>query len=194
MTDKERYQRTFSLLQASPKKLMEVKTMNRDNTVVKLVPVRRLMSLCAAALLLAAMASVAYAADIGGIRRTIRLWIHGDPTDAVLEVRDGGYSLTYQDDKGEEKDIGGGGVAIENDGSERPLTEDEILEYLDSPDVEYLEDGTVWVYFRGQKVEITDKFEDGVCYVMVKDGEDIRYLTVRYQAGFSVSPNGYIEG
>ena len=194
MTDKERYKRTFSLLQASPKKLMEVKTMNRDNTVVKLVPVRRLMSLCAAALLLVAMASVAYAADIGGIRRTIRLWIHGDPTDAVLEVRDGGYSLTYQDDKGEEKDIGGGGVAIENDGSERPLTEDEILEYLDSPDVEYLEDGTVWVYFRGQKVEITDKFEDGVCYVMVKDGEDIRYLTVRYQAGFSVSPNGYIEG
>ena len=27
----------------------------------------------------------------------------------------------------------------------------------------------------------TDKFEDGVCYVELKDGDTIQYMTVKYQ-------------
>ena len=53
------------------------------------------------------------------------------------------------------------GVAYEN-GTERPLTADELLDEINMPEVEYEEDGTVWVYYLNQKMEITDKFENGV--------------------------------
>ena len=46
------------------------------------------------------------------------------------------------------------------------------MELLMMPDVEYEDDGSVWVYWLDQKVDITDKFVDGVCYVkFVKEGE-----------------------
>ena len=38
---------------------------------------------------------------------------------------------------------GGGGVAYEN-GTERLLTADELLDEINMPEVEYEEDGTVW--------------------------------------------------
>lgn len=184
MTDKERYKRTFSLLRASQLEFKEEMTMNKT----KILPVRRLVSLCAAALMIAAMASVAYAADVGGIRRVVEIWIHGDRTNAVLEVKEKSYTL--KNDQGETVQAGGG-VAIDIFGRERPLSEEEILDHLDTPEVEYKEDGTVWVYYRGQTLEITDLFQDGVCYVQLKDGDEVRYLTVQYQEGYSVSPHGY---
>ena len=184
MTDKERYKRTFSALRASQLEFKEEMTMNKT----KILPVRRLVSLCAAALMIAAMASVAYAADVGGIRRAVQVWIHGDQTNAVLEVKEGSYTL--KNDQGETVQAGGG-VAIDIFGRERPLSEEEILDHLDTPEVEYKEDGTVWVYYRGQTLEITDLFQDGVCYVQLKDGDEVRYLTVQYQEGYSVSTHGY---
>lgn len=33
------------------------------------------------------------------------------------------------------------------------------------PEVEYEADGRVWVFYRDQKIEITDLFEDGICHV-----------------------------
>lgn len=187
MTDKERYKRTFSALRASQLEFKEEMTMNKT----KILPVRRLVSLCAAALMIAAMATVAYAADVGGIRRAVQVWIHGDQTNAVMDIQNGHYLLSYEDENGEPQTVGGGGVAIDAFGRERPLTEEEILDHLDTPEVEYKEDGTVWVYYRGQTLEITDLFQDGVCYVQLKDGDEVRYLTVQYQEGYSVSPHGY---
>ena len=70
MTDKERYKRTFSLLRASQEDFMEVKAMN-DN--VRILPVRKLAALCAAVVLVVAMATVAYAADVGGIQRAVQV-------------------------------------------------------------------------------------------------------------------------
>ena len=156
-------------------------------------PARRLIGLCAAVILILGMATAAYAADVGGIQRRVQLWIHGDQTDVVLDIRSGQYTATYEDSEGNSHEFGGGGVAFKPDGSERPLTEEEILEHLDRPEVEYEDDGTVWVYYRGQKIEITGKFdEDGVCYVQLKDGDDILYMTVKYQDGYATSPNCYI--
>ncbi len=109
MTDKERYKRTFSLLRASQEDFMEVKAMN-DN--VRILPVRKLAALCAAVVLVVAMATVAYAADVGGIRRAVQIWIHGDQTNAVLDIRGNSYNLSYEDEDGNPRSIGGGGVAI----------------------------------------------------------------------------------
>ena len=41
----------------------------------------------------------AYAANVGGIQRTIQLWIHGDQTNATLNVSDNGtYTMEYYDE------------------------------------------------------------------------------------------------
>lgn len=188
MTNKERYKRAFSLLRASQHDFMEVKSMNQ----VKVLPVRRLIALCAAVVFVVAMATVAYAADIGGIRRTVQIWIHGDQTNAVLDIRGKSYTLSYEDENGEPHSIGGGGVAIGVFGKERPLTGEEILEELNYPEVVYQEDGSVWVYYHGQKLEITDKFVDGVCYVQLQEDDQTLYLTVTDQEGYAMSPHGYV--
>ena len=64
--------------------------------------------------------------------------------------------------------MGTGGISIQADGTEAPLSVEELQEHLNMPDVEYEEDGSVWVYYQNQKLEITDKFTDGVCYVKLE--------------------------
>ena len=82
MTNKQRYQRTFSVLHASEDCLMEVKTMKHT----KKINISRLAAVCAAAVMVMALACAAYAADVGGIQRSVQLWINGDQTDAVLDI------------------------------------------------------------------------------------------------------------
>ena len=150
--------------------------------------------LCAAVIAVFAMAGVCYAEDVGGIQRTIQLWCYGDQTDAVLEIQDGSYELTYEAADGVHSE-GGGGVAIDAFGRERPLTEEELLEDLQNRiDVTYREDGTVWVYYKDQSMEITDLFdENGVCFVQLKDGKKTVYLTVEYDSCFSWSTECYLQ-
>lgn len=190
MIDKQQYQRTFGVLHASGDFLKEDITMQ----TTKHFSMRKVSLLCAAVILIFSISTVCYAADVGGIRRTIQLWIHGDQTDAIMEIQDGQYQVTYEDQQGNLHQQSGGGIAIEPDGSERPVTEEEILEHLNNPEVEYKDDGTVWVYYRNQSLEITDRFDaDGVCYVQLKNGDDILYLTVRYQDGYSTSTNAFVQ-
>ena len=68
----------------------------------------RAVLVCAAVMLVLALAATAYAADVGGIQRTIQIWVHGDQTDAVLNVEDGEYSLVYTDENGETHEQFGG--------------------------------------------------------------------------------------
>lgn len=143
-------------------------------------------------LLAAGSGSAAYAMDVGGIQRIVQVWIHGDQTDAIFNVENGNYTLDYKDADGNDVSQGGGGVAYEN-GTERPLTADELLDEINMPEVEYEEDGTVWVYYLNQKMEITDKFEDGVCFVQLKADGQTQYITVKYQNGYATSPDGYIQ-
>lgn len=189
MTNKQWYQRTFSALHASEYNLTEVKTMKHT----KRIYVSRLAAACLAGAMMVGLATAAYAADLGGIQRSIQIWINGDQTDAVLDVQGSGYTVTYQDKDGTERQFGGGGVALDDNGSERPLTEAEIVEHLNAPDVQYREDGSVWVCYRGSELEITDRFdEDGVCHVQLNTDDGTLYLTVKDDGSFSYSPHSYI--
>lgn len=189
MTNKEKYQRAFSVLHASDEFIMEVKPMRQ--TTRKSIP--RLVAICAAIVMVIGMSVVAYAADVGGIQRTIQIWLHGEQTDAVLEIQDGEYSLGYEDAEGTPHEIHGGGVAFGDDGQERPLTDEEIMEHLNGPEVDYKEDGSVWVYYMDQALEVTDLFEDNVCYVQLKDGDDSLYMTIKYGRGHATSPHKYLS-
>lgn len=126
----------------------------------------------------------------------VQIWVHGDQTDAVMEIDPdseySSYTLSYTDENGEEVERSGGGIAMDEDGNERPLTQEELLEELNMPEVEYLDDGSVWVYYYNQKLEITDKFdEDGICYIQVSKGGEVLYLTIKYQGGYSCSRDRY---
>lgn len=148
----------------------------------------------AACVLLVGGSATAYASDFGGIQRTIQLWIHGDQTKVTIDYNiDGSYGMEYSDSEGNAVHQGGGGVALEADGSERPLTEKELMEHLNSPEVVYEDDGSVWIYYFDQKIDITDKFDDEVCYAKVSNGEETLYMTIKYQDGWSTSPNKYLS-
>lgn len=190
MTNKEKYKQAFSVLHASDISEGEVKYMAKLKKQQKM----KLAAAAVAACVIIGGAGTAYAENVGGIQRTIQLWMHGDQTSATFNFNtdDGSYNLEYQDANGETVSQGGGGVALGPDGSERPLTEEEIMEELNAPDVEYLDDGSVWVYYKNQKIEITDKFDkDNVCYVKIENGDETIYMTVKYQNGYSTSPDKY---
>ena len=191
MTEKERFQRAFAPLHASPDTMTEVMKMTERKT--KRPTLRRAATLGLAAALVLALGSVAYASDLGGIQRTVQLWIKGDQTDAVMTIDQGRYTIDYTDENGTAHEMGGGGIAIEDDGTERALTEEEMLEHLDAPEVEEREDGTVTVYYLDQKLDVTDKFdEDGVCYVQLEGGEKTIYMTIKRGNGYATSTTKYI--
>lgn len=189
MIDKEQYQRTFGVLHASELILKEETEMK-----TKHVPIRKALTLCAAVLLMLSLTAVCYGADVGGIRRTVQIWIHGDQTTAVMDIQDGQYTLSYEDADGNLHERGGGGVALGPFGQERPLTEEELLAHLNQPEVSYHDDGTVWVYWKEQAMEITHQFnDDGVCFLQLRDGEDTMYLTIQYENGYSMSSFGFVQ-
>ena len=189
MTNKEKYKQAFSGLHPLEPISPEVEQMVKIQKKHKFQVAAAILT----AFILVGGTGTVYAANIGGIQRTIQLWIHGDQTDATLDVKeDGSYSLNYSDENGKEVEQGGGGVAFDADGTERPLTEEEIMEQINMPEVEYEEDGSVWVYYENQKIEITDKFDnDKVCYVKIKGNEKTLYLTVKYQNGYCISEDKY---
>ena len=179
MMNKEKYKRAFSVLKPSEISFQEVDNMARLQKKTRIKTAAAIVTGC----ILIGGTGTAYAANVEGIQRTIQLWIHGDQTTATLNVSDDGtYTMEYYDEDGNLSQSGGGGIAMDADGTTRPLTEAELLAEIDSPEVEYEEDGSVWVYYHNQSVEITDKFnEDKVCYVKIADGNKTLYLTVKYQ-------------
>ena len=194
MTNKEKYKQAFSVLQTSGDFSMEVEKMAMRQKHHK---VKTIAAAVAACIVLVGGAGTAYAANLGGIQRTIQLWINGDQPNATLEINNDGNSSTYTikipDENGNSTEITGGGVAMDGDGVERPLTEDEIMEQINQPDVEYEDDGSVWLYYKDRKLDITDRFEDGICYVKLTDGKDVKYLTIKYNDGYAMSDSKYVS-
>ena len=194
MTNKEKYKQAFSVLQTSGDFSMEVEKMAMRQKHHKVKTTAAAVAEC---IVLVGGAGTAYAANLGGIQRTIQLWINGDQTNATLEINNDGNSSTYTikipDENGNSTEITGGGVAMDGDGVERPLTEDEIMEQINQPDVEYEDDGSVWLYYKDRKLDITDRFEDGICYVKLTDGKDVKYLTIKYNDGYAMSDSKYVS-
>lgn len=191
MTNKEKYKQAFSVLHPSEPISLEVEQMVKIQKKHKFQIAAAILAAC----ILVGGSGTVYAANVGGIQRTIQLWIHGDQTDATLNVNeDGSYTLNYSDKDGKKAEQGGGGVAFDANGNERPLTEDEIMDELNMPDIEYEDDGSVWVYYENQKLEITDKFDkNNVCYVKIKEKDKTLYLTVKYQNGYCSSEDKYVS-
>ncbi len=189
MTNRQRYKQAFSALQISDRLILEVKQMEGTKKQNQLQRVAVAMMAC---IILLGSVSVAYASDVGGIQRTIQLWIHGDQTMVTLELLgDGTYSLAYTDENGASVQKSGGGVYFALDGTEMPASNEDLEALLDGPEVEYDENGSVWIYWREGQLEVTDLFVDDICYVKLVSGDDVVYVTIKYQNGYAYSYTRY---
>lgn len=101
--------------------------------------------------------------------------------------------MTYKDTDGNSHTVSDGGVAFDPDGNERPVSEEELMEQINAPEVDYREDGSVIVYYHNQSIDITDKFEDGVCRIKIVENRDTLYMTVKYNKGYATSSHGYVN-
>lgn len=180
MTNRERYKQAFSALQSSGQFTLEVEEMaqiqkkHRKNIAVA--------AAIACAVVIGGSGTV-YAADIGGIQEKISMWLYGRQTEVDVTANGdngyGGYTFTYTQD-GETKEVGGGGVSIDEDSNETWLSADEVAAHMsESANIDMDEDGRVWIYYYEQKVEITDLFdENGVCSLTLTHEDKTIYLEI----------------
>lgn len=197
MSNKEKYKQAFSVLHTSCDISLEVEKMERKvENNKKVFRMRPVAAACICVCLLFGSMATAYAADLGGIREKVSTWIHGEQMDVnVTENGDGGYNFSYKDgDK--EKEFGGGGVSIDADGTESPLSPEEVLDEAGC-EVTTEKDGTVWLYYREHKVNITELVKgDKTCKVAIIDNDKPVYFDIKsngsigYEMSRSDEPTG----
>ena len=201
MSNREQYKKAFSVLQASGDFTLGDEKMA---VLKKKAMLRTFAAAACACLVIVGSSRIAYAANVGGIQRTIQLWMYGDQTDVTIDFDgSGNYSMEYTDADGNTRELGGGGFAVDADGTKRALTEDELIWHLfEEVDVSYNDDGRIMLYFQGQVADITDKFENDICYIFL-NGTDLNgtdaslYVTVLKveDGGFTIdsSPDRYLQ-
>ena len=186
MTNHERYRRAAELVQPVPERsiidYVEAKTMKKRK------PLKVFATVCAAVALVLALTAGVYAADVGGIRHTMNIWLHGDAVEVTIkQVGEGQFEITYP--YGSVR--AAGGLAEDGRGGMRGVTEEEIREeIISSPDAEQDEDGRIWLYLRDHKIDVTDQIaQNGYAQVKVKDGLLADYITLIWEGdtGYSVS-------
>ena len=189
MTDKERYQRAFSALHTSEGFQVRLEGTRKP---VHTVRIRRVLTAACVAMAVAAGATAAYASNAGGIQRTIQIWLHGELTDATLDIDTSNGTYAIQDQSGHVMQSGGG-VAINQDGTERPLTAKEIEEDLANRPETETADGRTYLLLGSQRIDVTGRFDkSGYCYITVKTGGGKLYVTVCQNGGLASSPNRYV--
>jgi hypothetical protein len=201
MSNREQYKKAFSVLHTSSDFTLEDEKMA---ILKKKAMLRTFAAAAVACLVIVGGSGTAYAANVCGIQRTIQLWMYGDQTDVTIDFDgSGNYSMEYTDADGNTRELGGGGFAVDADGTKRALTEDELIWHLfEEVDVSYNDDGRIMLYFQGQVADITDKFENDTCYIFLNgtdlNGTDVSlYVTVlkAEDGGFPIasSPDRYLQ-
>jgi hypothetical protein len=191
MTNKEKYKQAFSVLHTSENFSPEVEIMAKLNKKNK---IRGIIAACIGIFTIGGLSTTAYAANVGNIQRQIQLWVQGDQTTATLDIDEtqGEYKISYTGTDGAPVEISGGGITIDINGNEKPVNEQEIMEHIMMPSVEYLDDGTIWVYYKDRQMEITDKFdEEGFCFTQIADGGMTYYMTIKKNGGYGIDTIKY---
>ena len=191
MTNHEKYKQAFACVKPREGFLVEVTQMENKK---KHLHLNKIAVAAVACVMVLGSAQAAYAHNVGNIQRVLQLWMHGDQTQVTVEFDGNGhYDMEYTDADGELQQQGGGGVAFDIFGNERPLTEEELLEELMSPDMYTTEEGRTIITWGNQKVDITDDFVDGVCYVKLVNEDETKYITAHEGQGMSISPYKFLK-
>ena len=200
MDEKQRFKKAFDTLHTSDdfEERMEEKMNNR-----KTFRFKPAIAAAAAVAVVLIGGTTAYAADLGGIQRTVQVWLHGDLTEATFTYStensdgesdtvqgSGTYTLTDKDGNVLQS---GGGIVYNRDGSTRPATEEELEEQLDdSPDTDFTGEKKL-LYYKDQVIDLSDKFSDSDYYYMtIRDSSKTGYLTIRKDGNTAYSEVRYI--
>ena len=181
MSNKENYKKAFSVLKSSCDFTLEEKRMNiikRENAH------RNLLTAAAVMLVVLAGSGTAYAADLGGIRETVQMWIHGEQTDVTINDE----SIEYVDKDGNVQVETG--IESNPQTGERPLTGEEIAEEkVNEVDVDKTDDGKVIMYFHDKQFDVTDNIANKKdTFHVVADGSEV-YVKLEFDANgdFSIT-------
>lgn len=177
MTNKNKYKQAFSVLHTSADYSLEVEKMTKFKKKQRL---NLAIAAAAACIVLVGGSVSAYAANLGGIQEKLSAWIHGsERTLDTTDHGDGSYTFTYEED-GTELSFSGGGVSMDMVGNETQMSADELINEMNGlPDVYEDDNGTVWIYYYDQSVDITDMFdEDSVCRVALSHDGEMIYIEV----------------
>ncbi|MBR1584065.1 MAG: hypothetical protein IJ662_00825 [Clostridia bacterium] len=171
MTNREKIHRAFDAVQ--PARTINVEEITMHTKLIQ----KPLAALCAALILLLCGLTAAYAADLGGIRETITVWFGG--RQQVVEVTQPHEGMIEWTDE-EGKTHFAGGVAIDDDGNEQPVTYEELLahEFSGGPVIDFFEDeGTAFLEFYEHYVDVTDQVPTGRIAVQLDHDGVTYYIT-----------------
>ncbi|MDE6887846.1 MAG: hypothetical protein K2P45_04270 [Eubacterium sp.] len=176
MTNKEKYKRAFSTLHASANISLEAEDMEKRKNGKQF---KKAAAACVAAAFVFGSISIAYAADIGGIQRKLTTWLYGQRQEVSISGDGkGNYTYTYTDENGQQQESGAGGIAIDEDGNEIPLSAEAVMDMV-SNEVKADADGRIWIYYYDKKFEITDLFDtSGVCRVSIVHHGTTEYFKI----------------
>ena len=176
MNNKEKYQRSFNTLRLSGDFREKCKKTPEESGKGKIMKFRSMYGISRAAaaaiavcLLVVGSVGVSYAADLGGIRTKLGIWINGTKQDVeVVQVGDGSYTVC--DENGEET-MGFGGVAIDENGNERPMTAEELAGFMNNDcRLEFTEDGKMIFSYKNLVEDVTDQLDSrGELHIHVDD-------------------------
>ena len=176
MNNKEKYQRSFNTLRLSGDFREKCKKTPEESGKGKIMKFRSMYGISRAAaatiavcLLVVGSVGVSYAADLGGIRTKLGIWINGTKQDVeVVQVGDGSYTVC--DENGEET-MGFGGVAIDENGNERPMTVEELAGFMNNDcRLEFTEDGKMIFSYKNLVEDVTDQLDSkGELHIHVDD-------------------------
>lgn len=185
MTNKERYKKAYENIRPHD----DFKVDLEKTPVISIATPKNVLAVMMAGVLLFGGAGSAYAKDFCGIRSKLETIIRGGyKVQATIEVND---DQTYTVHAGTESYTG---VVSGEKMSKEDILQDVIAE-LEDPQM-VVENGRAIIWWKDQEDDVTDKFEDGICYhEMTSNGETIQVTILavdneEYPYYYSVSRTG----
>ena len=169
--NKKQYQRSFQALHLSDdfqerltaklSEEREEKTMN-TSAIHGFSRLAAAITICAVTL---GVGGICYAADVGGIRTKVELWMNGEKNEVEVEADDTGFSWTDEDGNAH----GFGGVALDEEGNEVALSAEELAEHMNNNCDLRAEKGRMMLYYKNISADVTDMINDGKLFVHISD-------------------------
>ena len=126
----------------------------------------RMAAAIAVACLVLGAGGICYAADVGGIRTKLDLWLNGEKNQVYVNADGQGFSWT--DDSGEWH--GFGGMTVDEDGNTTPMSAEELAGMVNNEASLKLVDGRIMLYYKNLSFDVTDMIsDDGTLYVHIED-------------------------
>ena len=184
MTNKERYKKAFSEASGGydeAEVICAVKNApekQRPSFAPSKRPVRALITAAAVVMIIFLTTASAYAANIGGFRDKVLLWIGGKPVEGELEQKaDGEYRWTSP---GRVHEFSGTEIDPVT-GESRPMTADELISGKNARPEVWSDENGVYVSYHDRTIDVTEDIaDDHKASVVIETDEGDKQIDVEF--------------